>query len=97
MVLEAPFLTQLSRLHAQRSRTCSRPLVVSVYVVDDKLIVGPVSEDINKFKLEMRERFRMSDLRLLTYYLGIKVHQDEVGISLCQLSYALKLLKKTSM
>jgi hypothetical protein len=78
-------------------RVASRPLVVSVYVVDDKLIVGPVSKDINKFKLEMHERFRMSDLRLLTYYLGIKVRQDEVGISLCQSSYALKLLKKTGM
>jgi hypothetical protein len=70
--------------------------VVSVYVVD-LLIAGSVSEDINKFKLEMHEWFRISDLRLLTYYLGIEVPKDEAGISLCQSTYALKLLKKISM
>jgi hypothetical protein len=68
------------------------PLVVDVYV-DDLRIAGPVSEDIDKFKLEMCERFRMSDPGLLTYYLGIEVCQDEVGISLCQLAYALKILR----
>jgi hypothetical protein len=53
-----------------------------------------VSEDIDKFKLEMLKRFRMSDLRLLTYYLGIEVRQDEAEISLCQSAYALKLLER---
>jgi hypothetical protein len=77
-------------------RTASRPLAVSVYV-DDLLIAGLVSEDIDMFKLEMRECFRMSDLGLVTYYLGIKVRQDEAGISLCQSAYALKIHEKTDM
>jgi hypothetical protein len=39
----------------------------------------------------------MSHLGLLTYYQGIKVCQDSSGITLCQSSYARKLLKKTGM
>jgi hypothetical protein len=70
--------------------------VVGVYV-DDLLIAGPLDVDINMFKAEMQERFRMSDLGLLTYYLGIEVRQDDHGISLCQSSYARRLLEKTGM
>jgi hypothetical protein len=36
----------------------------------------------------------MSDMGLLSYYLGIEVCQNKNGISLCQSAYALKLLKK---
>jgi hypothetical protein len=38
--------------------------------------------------------FRMSDLGLLTYYLGIEVKQSDEGISLFQGSYAKKILEK---
>jgi hypothetical protein len=77
-------------------RTASRPLVVGVYV-DDLLIAGAVNHDIDKFKEEMKKQFRMSDLGFLSYYLGIEVRQDEAGISLCQSSYALKLLERLGM
>ena len=49
-------------------------LIVSVYV-DDLIITGVRTEDINSFKHEMAARFRMSDLDALSYYLGIKVRQ----------------------
>jgi hypothetical protein len=39
----------------------------------------------------------MSDLGLLTYYLGIEVRQDYVGISLCQSAYAQRILEMISM
>jgi hypothetical protein len=77
-------------------RTASKPLVVSVYM-DDLLIAGPVDDDIDKFKQEMRKRFKMSDLRLLTYYLGIEVCQDSICIHLCQRAYAQRLLEKMGM
>lgn len=77
-------------------RKASRPLVVGVYV-DDLFIAGPLSNHINKFKQEMRERFRMSDLGLLTYNIGIEVCQSDHGISFCQSAYAQRLLDKTGM
>lgn len=45
-------------------------LVVGVYV-DDLIITEAWEEDINGFKHKMAARSRMSDLGLLSYYLGI--------------------------
>jgi hypothetical protein len=70
--------------------------VIGIYVYD-LLIAGAVDSDIDLLKQEMQERFRMSDLRLLSYYLGIEVHQEDSGISLCQSAYAQRLLKKMDM
>jgi hypothetical protein len=77
-------------------QTVRRPLVVGVYV-DDLLIARAVDADISRFMQEMKDRFRMSDLGLLTYYHGIEVCQDSSGISLCQKSYANRLLEKVGM
>jgi hypothetical protein len=65
--------------------------------IDDLLIAGPMDDDINRFKTEAQERFRMSNLGLLTYYLGIEVCQDDSVISLCQKAYARRLLEKSGM
>jgi hypothetical protein len=68
-------------------------LIVGVYV-DDLVITGSNNKSIQKFKQEMSAVFRMSDLGLLTYYLGIEVKQSDDGISLTQGSYAKKILEK---
>jgi hypothetical protein len=41
----------------------------------------------------MAQVFKMSDLGLLRYYLGIEVKQGPEGISLCQGAYAVKIMK----
>ena len=66
---------------------------MGVYV-DDLVITGTNSSCIKKFKVLMAEVFKMSDLRLLTYYLGIEVKQDAEGITLSQRNYARKILEK---
>jgi hypothetical protein len=68
-------------------------LIVGVYV-DDLLITGSSLKSIDRFKKEMAAIFRMSDLGLLTYYLEIEMQQTNKGISLCQESYAKKILEK---
>ncbi|CAM0876884.1 unnamed protein product [Alopecurus aequalis] len=78
-----------------RDSTPSR-LLVGVYV-DDLVITGSVSSDIDKFKLEMKSLFQMSDLGLLSYYLGIEVRQGPSGIDISHGAYALKLLEKAGM
>jgi hypothetical protein len=45
-------------------------LLVGVYV-DDLIITGSSKKIIDAFKEEMMRSFRMSDLGLLSYYLGI--------------------------
>ena len=52
-------------------------LLVGIYV-DDLLITGADEKEIAKFKLQMKELFKMSDLGLLSYYIGIEVHKSWV-------------------
>jgi len=68
-------------------------LIVGVYV-DDLIFTGSEQRDINSFKCEMKGRFRMSDLGLLTNYLGIEVEQGRDAITLRQSSYARKLVER---
>ena len=71
-------------------------LVVGVYV-DDLIISGPSPTEIGEFKEQMKNLFSMSDLGLLSYYLGIKVKQQSNGTFLSQSSYAAKILEKCGM
>ena len=70
--------------------------MVDVYV-DDLVITGASCDDIKRFKKQMGDAFKMSDLGLLHYYLGIEVKQGPSGISLSQGAYAAKILEKTGM
>jgi hypothetical protein len=71
-------------------------IILGVYV-DDLIITGADAEEIAKFKREMMDKFCMSDLGLLHFYLGIEVHQDGSGIMLTQEGYASKLLERAGM
>jgi lipid-binding SYLF domain-containing protein len=48
-------------------------LLVGVYV-DDLVIIGTKDAEVAAFKEEMKATFQMSDLGLLSFYLGIEVH-----------------------
>jgi hypothetical protein len=74
----------------------STRLLLGVYV-DDLIVTGAELQEIVKFKQEMMNKFRMSDLGLLTYYLGIEVTQSSGKIFLCQSAYANKLLERAGM
>jgi hypothetical protein len=74
----------------------SARLLVGVYV-DDLIITGNDVDEIVKFKLQMQASFKMSDLGLLSFYLGIEVQQGSSGISLSQTTYARRILDKAGM
>jgi hypothetical protein len=64
------------------------------------LLVGVYVNDANKiatFKQQMSDRFKMSDLGLLSFYLGIEVKQGSDGITLSQAAYAWKILECAGM
>ncbi|GJV63135.1 ribonuclease H-like domain, reverse transcriptase, RNA-dependent DNA polymerase [Tanacetum coccineum] len=65
--------------------------------VDDLIITGTPKKEIDKFKAQMEEKFEMSDLGLLAYYLGIEVTQSGGDISIKQSAYARKILKEAGM
>ena len=71
-------------------------LIVGVYV-DDLIVIGTCPAEIKKFKKQMEEEFEMSDLGLLSYYLGIEVAQSRHCIKLKQALYAKKILQQVRM
>ena len=71
-------------------------LLVDVYV-DDLIITGAEEEEVEKFKAQMKEKFDMSDLGLLCFYLGVEVRQDASGITLRQAHYAKRILELGEM
>lgn len=71
-------------------------LIIAVYV-DDILITGARVESIGEFKKQMGDKFDMTDLGKLSYYLGIEVEQGEHCIKLKQSGYATKILEKAGM
>lgn len=52
---------------------------------------------IDEFKRQMNEKFEMTDLGKLSYYLGIEVEQRTCSIELKQTSYAKKIIEKAGM
>jgi hypothetical protein len=48
---------------------------------------------VTTFKEEMKATFQMSDLGPLSFYLEIKVHQDDFGITLRQTAYAKRIVE----
>jgi hypothetical protein len=71
-------------------------LLVGVYV-DDLMITRSSLAAVEEFKEEMKRAFLMSDLRLLSFYLGIEVRQDAGGITLRQVHYAKKIPEMAGM
>jgi hypothetical protein len=70
--------------------------LVGVYV-DDLIIIGSSNASVDDFKKEMMQNFSMSDLGLLSYYLGIQVNQKSRMTTLYQGSYTLKILELAGM
>ena len=70
---------------------CNTLLLVCLYV-DDLLITGNNEEEISSFKDKMKYEFKMIDLGLLSYFLGIQFKQTPIGIVMHQSKYATDIL-----
>ena len=67
-------------------------LCLIVYV-DDIILVGTCSQNIESFKQVLDGQFKLKDLGNLRYFLGLEVACSQQGIFVCQRHYALELLK----
>ncbi|KAG6481290.1 hypothetical protein ZIOFF_057886 [Zingiber officinale] len=82
-------------LYVKRSE--NQVLLVSVYV-DDLLITANNPSLITSFKDSVMKEFQMTDLGLMTYFLGMEVHQKKgVGTFVGQTKYCMDLLHKYGM
>jgi hypothetical protein len=67
-------------------------LLMGVYV-DDMVITGTRDAEVASFKEEMKATLQMSHLGLLSFYLGIEVHQGDSEITLRQTAYAKRVIE----
>ncbi|GKG06903.1 uncharacterized mitochondrial protein-like protein, partial [Tanacetum coccineum] len=69
-------------------------LLVQVYV--DDIIFGSTNKDMctGGFKKLMKDKFQMSSMGELTFFLGLQVQQKEEGIFISQDKYVVEILKK---
>jgi hypothetical protein len=56
-------------------------LIVCLYVND---LIFTSDFGIEEFKLVMKGEFKMTDLGLMIYFLGIEVHRSKTGIFISQ-------------
>ncbi|CAJ2639700.1 unnamed protein product [Trifolium pratense] len=71
-------------------------LIISLYV-DDLLVTGDDTRLVEEFKQEMMQAFEMTDLGLMTFFLGIEIKQNENDVFIYQKKYAKEILKKFQM
>ncbi|RVW30627.1 Retrovirus-related Pol polyprotein from transposon RE2 [Vitis vinifera] len=69
---------------------------VLVYV-DDLIISGNDSVALKTFKAYLSDCFKMKDLGVLKYFLGIEVARSSVGLFLCQLKYTLDIVLEAGL
>jgi hypothetical protein len=69
-------------------------LILCLYV-DNMIYTGNMM--LNAFRSAMKNEFEMTDLGLMTYFLGIEVEQFDHGIFISQKKYVVEVFKKFKM
>ncbi|KAH9696661.1 retrovirus-related pol polyprotein from transposon RE2 [Citrus sinensis] len=86
--------TSDTSLFLKRSHTSM--ILVLIYV-DDILVTGPSSAELEHFIATLSSTFALKDLGILSYFLGVEVLYDEDCIFLSQRKYIIDLLAKVDM
>lgn len=61
--------------------------------MDDILIASNDPHVVAELKLFLDSTFKLKDLGVVKYFLGIEIARSTKGITLCQRKYALKILE----
>jgi len=83
-------------LYTMKCPHTHRKLVLTIYV-DDLLLTGDWVDGIEKFKIALKQRFRIQDLGQLAHCLGFNVQYSEAGILVNQSSYIDQILTRFQM
>lgn len=92
-LLSIGFVKSLSEATLSVKHKEKKILIVSLYV-DDLLVTGDDTRLVEEFKQEMMQVFKMTDLGLMSYFLGIEIKQNEDDVFICQKKYAKEIFKK---
>jgi len=76
---------------------CSNHITILAVYVDDIIITGDDTSEIERLKKNLSKEFEVKDLGQLRYFLGIEIARSPKGIVLSQRKYVLDLLNETGM
>jgi hypothetical protein len=74
----------------------NKVLIVSLYV-DDLIYTGNDAAMFEEFKRSMKNKFDMTDLGKMRYFLGVEVRQCDSGIFIHQQKYAQEIISRFGM
>ncbi|KAJ0826856.1 putative RNA-directed DNA polymerase [Helianthus annuus] len=83
--------------HSMFIKASNSVFIVLLVYVDDIVITGSCSKEIDKIKSLLKSKFLIKDLGLLKYFLGIEVLKTVDGLCLSQRKYCLDLLSEFGM
>jgi hypothetical protein len=95
-MLSQNFVCCKSNLNVYMLRTTDSLLLLVLYV-DDLMITGCSTSVIVAVKRILHDRFLMTDMGPLHFFLGLEISQDASGIKLSQAKYARDLLERFHM
>jgi len=72
-------------------------LIILILYVDDLILTSSDPKLLTHVKSSLENKFEMTDLAYLHYFLGLQVLQTKEGISLCPSKYACDLLRHFHM
>nr|GEY43016.1 retrovirus-related Pol polyprotein from transposon TNT 1-94 [Tanacetum cinerariifolium] len=72
--------------------------ILLIQIYDDDIIFGSTNKDLCKaFEKLMKDKFQMSSMGELTFFLGLQVKQKKDGIFISQDKYVAEILRKFSL
>lgn len=84
--------------HTLFLKTCDDGNFLAVLVYVDDIIVASTSASISKGLIhDLSQQFKLRDLGILKYFLGLEIARCSKGISICQRKYALETLTATGL
>ncbi|GJT33006.1 ribonuclease H-like domain-containing protein [Tanacetum coccineum] len=80
--------------HSLFIKSKDNKFIAFLVYVDDIVVTGNCIDEIDKFKVFLKSKFKIKDLGPLKYFLGIEVIKTEKDLCLTQRKYCLELLKE---
>ncbi|GLT99976.1 hypothetical protein SLE2022_173770 [Rubroshorea leprosula] len=75
----------------------TRGMVLLLLYVDDMIITGDDNAGVEELKQSLSQKFKMKDLGVLSYFLGLEVTSSDDGYLLSQAKYAFNLVSKVEL
>nr|GEV49200.1 ribonuclease H-like domain-containing protein [Tanacetum cinerariifolium] len=93
-ILNKNGFVQSSNDHSLFTKSKNNKFIALLIYVDDIVITGNCVDEIDKFKIFLKSKFKIKDLGHLKYFLGIQVIKTGKDLCLSQRKYCLELLKE---